>query len=121
SSMSSPSFDFKVAFMSISVSTPKPCSDNAVRVCSTASTNEVCSVVDNASVMAGTSLSRARRSGQGEEELFEFRLGHRLLAVLSGVGQAFLQTCRDDLETRAVEGAGNRGELGNDVLAVAAL
>ena len=46
--MSSPSLAFRVAFMSISVSTPKPCSARALRVLSTASSNVVRSVVDNA-------------------------------------------------------------------------
>ena len=46
--MSSPSLAFSVAFMSISVSTPKPCSDSALRVRSTASAKVVCSVVDSA-------------------------------------------------------------------------
>ena len=49
--MSWSSLAFSVAFMSISVSTPKPWSDNASRVRATASANEDCSDVEMAMLM----------------------------------------------------------------------
>src|SRR6478735_7726351 len=54
--MSSPSLAFSVAFMSISVSTPNPFCASASRVRWTASSKDVCTVVDIAMVMAGTFL-----------------------------------------------------------------
>src|SRR5690606_19379013 len=58
--------------------------------------------------------------GQGEEELLH------LLHVQGGIlarrlcVEALLQAARDDLETRAVERPGDRGELGHDVRALSA-
>jgi hypothetical protein len=60
----------------------------------------------------------AHRSGEGEEELFQLRLGHRR-GLPVGLGQALAHPTRDDLETGPVERAGDGGELGDDVLAVA--
>ena len=58
-----------------------------------------------------------RPSGQGEEELLHLRDVH-LLALR--VGQALTQAGGDDGEPSPVEGLGDRGELGDDVLAVEA-
>lgn len=58
-------------------------------------------------------------SGKGEEEFFEFGFAHRG-CVLVGGGHALAHATGDDFEAGAVQGAGNRGELSDDVLAVAA-
>ncbi|GAA3120617.1 hypothetical protein GCM10020254_79710 [Streptomyces goshikiensis] len=56
--------------------------------------------------------------GEGEEELFEFFLGHGRL-VLVGVGHALTHAAGHDLEAGAVQGFGDGSELGDDILAVA--
>src|SRR6476469_9910963 len=58
-------------------------------------------------------------SGKGQEELLQGLGVHRVGAVR--VGQALLETAGDDGEAGPVEGAVHGGELGHDVLAVAAL
>src|SRR5665647_1678824 len=62
---------------------------------------------------------RCLGSGQGEEELLQGLGVHRVGAV--GLGQALLEAGRDDGEAGPVQGAVGRSELGDDVLAVAAL
>src|SRR6476646_10740171 len=62
-----------------------------------------------------------RSSGEREEQFLEFGFGHRFRAVGPGATNAFPQAGRDDLESGPVQGAGYRGELGDHVLAVAAL
>src|SRR6476620_1070324 len=62
--MSSPSLAFIVAFTSISVSTPKPCSASASRVRATASPNDVCSVVDSAIPMFASVVRGITQHGE---------------------------------------------------------
>src|SRR6476469_1606077 len=70
--------------------------------------------------VTGRLIARCRvGSGKGQDELLQ-RLGvHRVGSVR--VGQALLETAGDDGEAGPVEGAVDGGELGHDVLAVAAL
>ena len=61
------------------------------------------------------------RSGQCEEEFFQFRFGHGFFVVGGLAGHAFAEAGGDDLEAGFVEGAGHCGELGDDVFAVASV
>ncbi len=63
----------------------------------------------------------ASDSGEREEELFEFGFGHRFLAVRGITGHTFTQTGSDNLEACAIQCTRHRRELGDHVLAVAAL
>src|ERR1700730_7939728 len=67
------------------------------------------------------SPSPPHRSGQCHEELLQLGFGHRVLAIGPGAGDAFSEPRGDDLESGSVQGARHRGELGDHVLAVAAL
>jgi hypothetical protein len=55
------------------------------------------------------------RSGQCEEELFQFCFGHGLFVVCGVAGHAFTKAGGHDLESGFVEGAGDGGELSDDV------
>src|SRR5690349_12585086 len=60
-------------------------------------------------------------SGQREEQLLQLGFRHGLIAVGCIASHAFPQSRRDNLEPGTVQRTGDRGELGDDVLAVAAL
>src|SRR5680860_428259 len=65
------------------------------------------------------SSDRCHGSGQGEEEFLHGLDVHGILPV--GLRQTLLEAGRDDGEAGPVQGAVHRSELGDDVLAVAAL
>jgi hypothetical protein len=69
---------------------------------STASSNDVCSVVDSAMFLS-TPLPRA--SGQREEQFFQFGFGHRRAAVGRLASDAFPQSGCDNLEAGPIQGA----------------
>ncbi|CDZ91160.1 conserved hypothetical protein [Rhodococcus ruber] len=117
-SMSTSILVFRVACMSISVSTPKPCSFSAARVRSTTSSSGARSVVARASVIA--LLRDSLMSGEREEELLEFLLGQLVDAgVVLLVEDALPQPGGDDLEAGPVQGTRDRGELGDHLAALA--
>jgi len=60
-------------------------------------------------------------SGQCHEELFQLGFGHRVLAIGPCAGDAFSKPRATILTSGSVQGARHRGELGDHVLAVAAL
>ena len=60
-------------------------------------------------------------SGEGEEQLFQFGFGHRLLVVTVVAGEALTESGGDELEAGFVQGTGDGGELGDDVFAFTAV
>lgn len=93
--------------------TPSTCGPPGCPVCPTRRRRVPCST---------GSRPGSHSSGQREEQLLELVDAHLALAVRRGaLGDALPQTGRDDLEAGAIQCARHRGELGHDVLAVAAL
>ncbi len=58
---------------------------------------------------------------EGQEQLFQFRLGHRCRLAALTRGQALLHPGHYDLKSGPVQSSGDRGKLGDDVSAVATI